>query len=293
MEDVMRAYKTCVVLITGCSSGLGRALAEEFFRQGHTVFATARCVEDIQDLATLGVITLSLDVTNSSSISAAIHTIVNHTGRIDLLINNAGYGLMGPVVEIPLPEVRLQFETNVIGPLALVQAVFPYMLKQGEGRIVNVGSVSGILTTPFAGLYCASKAALHSLSEALRLEMAPFGIKVITLQPAKIASKFGDSAANILRKLFPQDSVYSPIFQFIEMRARASQSDATSAAKFARSIVRAVTRKKPPHLLRLGRESLKMPIYKWAVPRKLMDGILCKMFGLHLLRIQLMDKRIE
>jgi NAD(P)-dependent dehydrogenase (short-subunit alcohol dehydrogenase family) len=289
----MRAYKSCVVLITGCSSGLGRALAEEFSRQGHTVFATARCVEDIQDLATLGIITQSLDVTNSSSISAAIQTIVNHSRRIDLLINNAGYGLMGPVVEIPLSEIRLQFETNVIGPLALVQAVFPYMLKQGEGRIVNVGSASGILTTPFAGPYCASKAALHSLSDALRIEMAPFGIKVVTLQPAKIASKFGDSAANVLRKLLPKDSIYSSIFQFIEMRARASQSDATSAAKFARSIVKTVTRNKPPRLLRLGRESLKMPFYKWAVPMKLMDGILGKMFGLHLLQKQSKGKRTD
>lgn len=289
----MRAYKSWVVLITGCSSGLGRALAEEFLRQGHTVFATVHRVEEIQDLAAQGVITQSLDVTDSSSISDAIQTIINRAGRIDLLINNAGYGLMGPVVEIPLAEVRFQFETNVIGPLALIQAVFPYMLKQGEGRIVNVGSASGILTTPFAGLYCASKAALHSLSDALRIEMSPFGIEVITLQPAKIVSKFGDSAAIVLRKLLPQDSVYSPILQFIEMRARASQSDATSASKFARRIVTAVTRQKPPRLLRLGREYLKMPIYKWAVPMKLMDGILRRMFGLHLLRKQSKGKRTE
>jgi len=289
----MRAHKSWVVLITGCSSGLGRALAEEFFRQGHTVFATARRVEEIQDLAVQGVITQSLDVTNSSSISVAIQKIVNHSGRIDLLINNAGYGLMGPVVEVPLAEVRLQFETNVIGPLALVQAVFPHMLKQGGGRIVNVGSVSGILTTPFAGSYCASKAALHSLSDALRIEMAPFGVEVITLQPAKIASKFGDTAVIILRKLFSRDSVYSPIFQFIEMRARASQSDATAAAKFAGRIVRAVTREKLPRVLRLGKESRKMPIYKWVVPTRLMDSILRRMFGLDLLEKQSKGKRPE
>jgi len=285
----MRPYKGCIVLITGCSSGLGRALAVEFFKQGHTVFATARRVEEVQDLAAQGLITQPLDVTNSSSISTAIQTIVKRAGRIDLLINNAGFGLMGPLAEIPLAEVRLQFETNVIGPLALIQAVFPYMLKQGGGRIVNVGSASGLLTTPFAGPYCASKAAFHSLSDAMRMEMAPFGIEVITLQPGKIASKFGDTAARILKELTIQDSPYCHIFPYMERRAKASQLGATEATRFAHRIVVAVTRDKPPSLLRFGKNSWKMPISKWAVPTKLMDSVLSKMFGLDLLQKQSMN----
>lgn len=280
----MKKHKSWVVLITGCSSGLGRALAIEFGNKGHTVFATARQVEEIFDLATQRLITHSLDITDSSSISAMIQIIMKHAGRIDMLINNAGFGLTGPLAEIPLAEVRRQFETNVIGPLALVQAVFPYMVKQGGGRIVNVGSVSGILTTPFAGPYCASKAALHSLSEAMRMELAPFGIEVITLQPSKIVSKFGDTAARISKELIAENSLYSRIVQFIDLRARASQSGATEATKFAQQIVEVVTREKPPYLIRLGKESWKMPFYKWAVPMKLMDSVLSKMFGLHLLQ---------
>ncbi len=280
----METNKSLVVLITGCSSGLGRALAVEFARQGHNVFATARRVEDIQDMAGTHLTVLQLDVTNALSIDQAMRSLMEQAKRIDLLVNNAGFGLMGPLMELPLNEVRLQFETNVLGPLALVQAVAPYMVRQGGGRIVNVGSVSGILTSPFAGPYCASKAALHSLSDAMRLEMAPFGIEIITLQPGKIASKFGDTASRIMKELIPKNSLYSSIVQYIEMRAGASQLGASQATKFARRIVLAVTRRKPPRLLRFGRNSWAMPLYKWAFPISLLDSMLRRLFGLHLLR---------
>jgi len=158
------------------------------------------------------------------------------------------------------------------------------MVKKGSGRIVNVGSVSGVLTSPFAGPYCASKAALHSLSDAMRLEMASFGIEVITLQPGKISSNFGETAARILKELIPKNSLYAPIFQYIEMRARASQLDAEESTKFARKVVAVVTRQKPPSLLRFGKNSLAMPFYKWAFPTPLLDSVLRRLFGLHLLR---------
>lgn len=286
----MKARKNWVVVITGCSSGLGRALALEFAKQGHTVFATARRIEAIRDLAGERITTLPLDVTNSSSISEAVQKIWEYAGQIDLLINNAGFGLMGPLAEIPLDEFRRQFETNVVGPLALIQAVVPYMVKQGAGRIVNVGSVSGVLTTPFAGAYSASKAALHSLSDAMRLEMAPFGIEVITLQPSKIASKFGDTAARTLKELIPKNSLYSPIFRFMEIRALASQHGATETWKIARRIVHVVTKEKPPRLLRFGKNSWKIPFYK-SLPLALMDRVLSRLFGLHLLRQQSNNSR--
>lgn len=280
----MKLLKSWVVLITGCSSGLGRALALQFAQKGHTVFATARHVEDIADLADQGITVLQLDVTDASSISATVRKIWESAGKIHLLINNAGFGLMGPLAEIPLGEVRRQFETNVMGPLALVQAVIPYMVKQGGGRIVNVGSASGVLTTPFSGAYSASKAALHSLSDAMRMEMAPFGIEVITLQPGKIASKFGDTAARILWELVPPNSLYSPIFRFMEKRALASQSGATEATEIARQVVRAVTRERPRRLVRLGKNSWIMPLFRWGFPLALTDYVLSKLFGLDLLR---------
>jgi short-subunit dehydrogenase len=227
---------------------------------------------------------MPLDVTDASSISATVQRIWERTGKIDMLVNNAGFGLMGPLAEIQLGEVRHQFETNVVGPLALVQAVIPYMVKQGGGRIVNVGSASGVLTTPFSGAYSASKAALHSLSDTMRMEMAPFGIGVITLKPAKIASKFGDTAARLLRELLPPSSLYLPIFQFMEKRALASQSGATDATQIARQIVRAVTSKRPRRLIRLGKNSWLMPFFRWGFPLTLTDYVLSRLFGLHLLR---------
>lgn len=283
----MKACKSWVVLITGCSSGLGRAMAIEFAKQGHTVFATSRRVEDIRDLESDSVIPLQLDVTNATSIGAALEKVKKHAGGINLLVNNAGFGLIGPLLELPLNEVRLQFETTVFGPLALVQAVAPYMVKQGGGRIINVGSVSGILTTPFAGAYCASKAAFHSLSDAMRMELAPFGIKVITLEISKIKSEFGETAARILKELTPQNSFYSPIISYIEIRAKSSQLGAKDAREFARRIVCAVTREDPPPLFRYGKDSWKIPIYKLVIPIKLMDNVLSRMFGLHLLQQRL------
>ncbi len=280
----MKKNKGCVVLITGCSSGLGRALATEFGKRGHFVFATARHLQDVQDLELEGLITLQLDVTNPSSIADAIRIVIDRAGRIDILINNAGFGLMGPLLELPLNEVRLQFETNVLGPLALVQTVAPHMVKQGGGRIVNVGSVSGVLTSPFSGPYCASKAALHSLSDAMRLEMAPFGIQVTTLQPGKIASKFGDTAFRVMEELILPNSLYSPVRQYMEARARASQVGATEATKLARKIVLAVTRQRPPSLLRFGKNSWAMPFCKWIFPISPLDSLLRRLFGLHLLR---------
>jgi len=121
----MKGCKSWVVLITGCSSGLGRALAIEFAKQGHTVFATARRVEDIQDLASAVLTPLHLDVTNAVSIATALGRIKDEAGGVDLLVNNAGFGLMGPILELPLKDVRLQFETNVFGPLTLVQELLP------------------------------------------------------------------------------------------------------------------------------------------------------------------------
>lgn len=280
----MRLPKSWVVFITGCSSGLGNALALEFAERGHNVFATARNIEDIDALKTERITVLPLDVTDTSSISVAVQKIWERTERIDILVNNAGFGLMGPLTEIPLGEVRLQFETNVLAPLAMIQAVIPYMVRQGSGRIVNVGSASGVLATPFSGAYSASKAALHSLSDAMRMEMAPFGIEVITLQPGKIVSKFGDTAVRMLRELIHPDSLFSPIFRFMENRALASQSGATEASLIARQIVLAVTKARPPRVLRLGNNSWMMPFIKWAFPLALTDHVLSRLFGLHLLR---------
>lgn len=160
-----------VVLITDCSSGIGKALCQALHRRGCRVVATARRLEGIDDLKAHTVMTLLLDVTDSAGIQQVIKAVLDQEGRIDLLVNNAGFGQFGPLMDLSPAQLQAQFQTNVLAPLDLVQQVAPVMKQQRSGIIVNIGSISGVVTTPFAGAYCASKAALHSLSEALRMEL--------------------------------------------------------------------------------------------------------------------------
>jgi NAD(P)-dependent dehydrogenase (short-subunit alcohol dehydrogenase family) len=179
-----------VVLITGCSSGIGRATALHLAGGGHTVVATARRVDDLADLAGAGCRTLALDVTDEASMRAAVDAIEAAHGGIDVLVNNAGYSQSGAVESIPLARTRAQFETNVFGPLRLTQLVLPGMRRRRAGRIVNVSSMGGRLVFPGGGVYHASKYALEALSDALRYELRPFGIAVVLVEPGLIRSSF-------------------------------------------------------------------------------------------------------
>src|SRR5262252_4697555 len=165
-----------VVVVTGCSTGIGRALARELRAGGHRPFATARRLESIADLAAHGIDTVQLDVKDPASISVAVQAVIDRAGRIDVLINNAGVNIFGPLAETPLDSLREVFDTNVIGLAAVTQAVFPHLSEQRSGLIVNIGSLVGVLPTPFAGAYCATKSAVHMLSEVLRMEVRAFGI---------------------------------------------------------------------------------------------------------------------
>lgn len=265
-----------VVLITGCSTGIGRALAEAYAAAGHRVFATARKPETLADIA--NVERLALDVTSPDSIEAAVRDVIAAAGRIDILVNNAGYGQMGPILDLTADQIRAQFETNIVGLIALTQAVAPRMIAQGNGRIVNIGSISGILTTPFAGIYCASKSALHSVSEALRMELAPFGIGVVIVHPGGVKSQFGETAAaHVIAKA---DSVYQRFAKAIEGRARLSQRGATPAETVAGQIVEATTRDVAPLVVRVGKGSFTYPLLKRLLPDRRVDKMLLKRFGL-------------
>ena len=244
----MKRNENQVVLITGCSSGIGRALAQEFAASGHRVVATARRLESIADLADESTQILELDVTNNNSVENAVKDAVALNGRIDIVVNNAGYALIGPMAEIELDDLRTQLETNVVGAVALIQAALPTMVERGSGRIVNIGSVSGVTATPFGGAYCGSKAAIHLVSDALRMEMSPFGIEVIEVQPGAVASRFADSAAEGVGK-FVEGSIFSPVADAIEARARISETHSTSAETVARVIVERTTSAHPPALI--------------------------------------------
>jgi NAD(P)-dependent dehydrogenase (short-subunit alcohol dehydrogenase family) len=269
-----------VVLITGCSSGIGKALCQAFHRQGCRVIATARRLETLDDLQPYAAMTLPLDVTDSAAIPRAIEAVLNQEGRIDLLVNNAGFGQFGPLMDLSLAQLQAQFQTNVLAPLDLVQQVAPVMKQQGSGRIVNIGSISGVVTTPFAGAYCASKAALHSLDEALRMELAPFGIQVITVQPGAIQSNFGLAAEQELAGVLSPASWYAPLEAKIRARAVLSQTQATPADQFAEQLVKAVLGPRPPITLRLGKKSGWLPLLKQVLPARLLEYLLKRQFGL-------------
>ncbi|MBA3310512.1 MAG: SDR family NAD(P)-dependent oxidoreductase [Nocardioidaceae bacterium] len=183
-----------VVLITGCSSGIGKATAVAFHEAGWTVYASARRPETLADLAGLGVQTLALDVLDEDSMTAAVAAVHARYGVLDVLVNNAGYALQMPVEEATMEEVRRQFETNVFGLVRLTQLVLPGMRARHSGRIINVSSMGGRFTLPGGSMYHASKHAVEAISDALRLEVAPFGVKVVVVQPGPVRTEFGGTA---------------------------------------------------------------------------------------------------
>ncbi len=184
------------VLITGCSSGIGRATAERLAGAGWTVYATARRLESIADLGARGCRLLALDVTDEDSMRAAVATVEEAEGGVGALVNNAGYSQGGAVEEVPLEDVRRQFETNVFGLVRMAQLVLPGMRARGSGRIVNVGSMGGKLTFPGAGFYHATKYAVEALSDALRFEVQGFGIHVSLIEPGLIRTQFAETAVS-------------------------------------------------------------------------------------------------
>jgi len=178
------------ILISGCSSGIGAATAAALVRNGHTVYATARRVETLTDLEALGCHLLELDVTSEESMAAAVKTVEQEHGRVGVLINNAGFGEYGPIEESDLVRVRAMFETNVFGLARLSQLVLPGMRQAHTGRIINIGSMGGRITFPVGGFYHATKYAVEAISDALRVEVRPFGIEVILVEPGLIRTNF-------------------------------------------------------------------------------------------------------
>ena len=197
------------VLITGCSTGIGHATAEQLARSGWTVYATARRLDAIQGLATKGCRILALDVCDEGSMRAAVDAVERAEGAVGVLVNNAGYGQEGAFETTPMTEIRRQFETNVFGLIRLTQMVLPGMRRQGWGKIVNLSSMGGKLTFPGGAFYHATKHAVEALSDALRFEVAGFGIDVIVVEPGPIRTQFGDTAIGSIQGSGAGDPAYA------------------------------------------------------------------------------------
>lgn len=276
----MPTLKNQTIVITGCGSGIGNALALELHQRGHQIYATDLNLDSMEHLAQLGIATVELNVNRADHIAALVKRLNDDGATVDFLINNAGFGAIGPIYEMPMETLRAQFETNVFSIVALSQALLPTMLNAGQGCIVNVGSVSGVMTTPFAGAYCASKAAVHAISDAMRMELEPFGIRVVTIQPGGIRSEFGVSAAKGVAERMQAASIYAEVADGIVNRAQESQQSATTAEDFAKTMADKILTSSPSPRVRIGKKSTSVPMLRRFVPTTILDSILRKRFQL-------------
>jgi len=266
------------ILITGCSTGIGRALAVELASRGAKVFATARRPETLADITSPQLIALPLDVNNADSRARAVASVIEQAGHLDILINNAGVSLIAPIVEAPFDRVQNVINTNLTSTIAMIQAVFPHMAERG-GRIVNLGSAIGVMPSPFSGVYCATKAAVHMLSDVLRLELAPFGIDVVTVQPAAVASEIEDRSAEGLEAFSADGSRYKRFFHALQMRLERPKQNPVSAEVYARDLADAVLAQHAPRTVFGGRGSTTYQV-AGRLPGAVRDFFLRREFGL-------------
>ncbi|URE00339.1 KR domain [Musa troglodytarum] len=270
-----------VVLITGCGKGgIGYEYCKAFASHGCYVFASdiPDRLHDLADLASESVEPLELDVSSDESVAAAVSKVLASRGRIDVLVNNAGVGSTGPLAELDLDEIRRAWEVNALGQVRLVQAVAPRMAARRSGRIVNVGSVVGAVATPWAGSYCATKAAVDAMSDALRVELRPFGVHVIKVVPGAVRSELG--RANAERLAARSWRLYQGFEDAIAGRAGASQvGRATEPGVLARHVARRVLSPRPPRAIVFGHMTGLFAALAWS-PLWLRDWFFAKRFGL-------------
>jgi NADP-dependent 3-hydroxy acid dehydrogenase YdfG len=188
------------VLVTGASAGIGKATAILLAQNGYNVYGAARRTDKMQELKNYGIKPLALDVTKEESITGCVEQIFSEAGSIDILINNAGFGLSGSIEDVSMENARYQFEVNVLGAMRLTQLVLPKMRQNNYGKIVNISSIGGKIAFPLAGWYHASKFAMEALSDALRMEVKPFGIDVIVIEPGGIKSEWAGVATETLKR---------------------------------------------------------------------------------------------
>lgn len=242
-----------VILLTGASSGIGYETAVLLARKGHRVYGAARRVERMEPLRAFGIVPLRLDVTDEASMAACVAAVMEAEGRIDVLVNNAGYGSFGAIENVPLDEARRQLEVNVFGLARLTQLVLPHMRAQGSGTVINVSSIAGKIVLYFGGWYHVSKFAVEALSDALRMEVKPFGIRVALIEPGGIKTDWGIIAADHLA----ESSAGTPyeaeaLNEASTMRKAYSMRLLSKPTVIARAICRAASSRRPKVRYRTG-----------------------------------------
>lgn len=243
-----------VILITGASSGMGKEAAKKLIHEGHTVYAAARRIDQMHDLESLGGHPIQMDVTVENDIEYVVNTIIKKEGKIDVLWNNAGYGLYGSVEDVPLTEARKEMEVNLFGMAAMTQKVVPFMRKANAGLIINTSSMGGKMYFPMGAWYHASKHAVEGLSDCLRLELKQFNIKVVVLEPGFIATEFGSVLIDNFSKI-PKQSAYTKMMnKIIEGTKKAGEGNGSSKPSvIADAISKIVKSNNPKTRYRVGK----------------------------------------
>ncbi|KAI9068709.1 NAD-P-binding protein [Trametes sanguinea] len=261
----MSSNKT-VVLVTGSSKGgIGFSLCEEFASRGCIVYATTRRLEAMEGFSRSNIHTLSLDVTSDESVRKAVETVIEREGQIDILVNNAGLGNTGAIIDVPMEEIIRTFDTNVYAVIRMAKAVIPHMAARKSGTIVNVGSIAGEIPVPWGGIYGATKAALHSLTETLYMECKPLDIKVVLLAPGGVKSNIANNQAPHFK--LPENSLYTEYIDSILAKLTISQrNNPMSAEQFSQQVVSAVLKPQPPRYMTLASMSGIYRVLRW-LPR--------------------------
>jgi NAD(P)-dependent dehydrogenase (short-subunit alcohol dehydrogenase family) len=286
----MRGSPTKVVLVTGASSGIGRACVLLLVQKGFQVFASVRKAADGDELRAQagddGLAPVMMDVTDAASIAAAAKDVTGRLGGcgLDGLVNVAGIGLTGPLEYIALNDLREIFEVNVFGQIAVTQAFMP-LIRKGCGRIVNMGSVGAHIAIPFGGPLAASKSALGSLNDSLRMELQPFGIRVCVIEPASIHTPAVDKTLGdvdgLIGRLPPEAARrYGQMLRTFTRRARARELNGSPPELVARTVLQALTARQPRTRYPVGRDSKPLTILPRLLPDRLLDALRARIFGL-------------
>ncbi len=264
-----------IVLITGASSGIGYDAALTLARQGHKVYAAARRLELMEPLRSEGVVPIRMDVTDEQSMQEGINQVLDAEGCIDVLVNNAGYGYFGAIENVSMEEARRQLEVNVFGLARLCQLVLPVMRRQGSGRIVNTSSIAGKIVLPFGGWYHVSKFSVEALSDALRIEMKPFGINVIMVEPGGIKTDWGIIAARHLKESSSGTPYELQAVSEADLMHKAYSGNWLSSPRvITRAISKAVNRRCPRARYRTGRFSHLGVFIHWLLPARWWDALM-------------------
>jgi NAD(P)-dependent dehydrogenase (short-subunit alcohol dehydrogenase family) len=269
-----------VALVTGGSSGIGERTARRLHDAGFTTYAVARRIDRMSGLAQAGVSTFAMDVTDDASITAGVERILAEHGTVDVLVNNAGYGSYGAVENVPIHEARRQFEVNVFGLARLVQLVTPAMRRQGSGRIINVSSIGGKFYEPLGAWYHATKFAVEGFSDSLRLELAPYGVRVVLVEPGPIRTEWNSLARDALVGS-SAGTAYERQAEGVRARMQSGEHPAMSSGPdvVARKIVKAATARRPRSRYPVGRGAGTVVTARRLLPDRSLDAVISRLYS--------------